>query len=170
MATYSGNSVSTIQMKNSRASPEEVGVTMDLRKRKRMQSNRESARRSRMRKQKHLDDLMAQMNQIRDDNHQIMSSLSITNQQYLNVEAENSILRVQMSELTQRLQSLNQIIHSVNTIPCPQSSNFEVGVIDYDFGEYDDDDSLQTDFINPWNNMGYLNQQPIMASADMFQY
>ncbi|CAM8945672.1 unnamed protein product [Rhodiola kirilowii] len=175
MATSSGNSISTSQIQKSGGS-EEVGVT-DLRKRKRMQSNRESARRSRMRKQKHLDDLMTEVNQIRKENHQIMSSLSITNQQYLNVEAENSILRAQMCELSQRLQSLNQIIHCINTTPPPPppppptaatATSFDIGVIDYGYGEYDDD--LQADFINPWNNMGYLSQQPIMASADMFQY
>uniref|UniRef100_A0A7N0V4Q5 BZIP domain-containing protein n=1 Tax=Kalanchoe fedtschenkoi TaxID=63787 RepID=A0A7N0V4Q5_KALFE len=175
MATSSGNSISTAQIQHS-AGSEEVGV-MDQRKRKRMQSNRESARRSRMRKQKHLDDLTAQVNQIRKENHQIMTSIGVTNQQYLNVEAESCILRAQMCELKQRLQSLNQIIHCINTTPPPPqplapastiATSFDIGVFDYGFG--DDDDFLQTGFINPWNNMGYINQQPIMASADMFQH
>uniref|UniRef100_A0A7N0TXX8 BZIP domain-containing protein n=1 Tax=Kalanchoe fedtschenkoi TaxID=63787 RepID=A0A7N0TXX8_KALFE len=171
MATSSGNSISTAQIQSSGGGSEEVGV-MDLRKRKRMQSNRDSARRSRMRKQQHLDDLMAQVNQIRKENHQIMTSISATNQQYVSVEAENSILRAQMCELRQRLQSLNQIIHCINTIAPqpPAATSFDIGVFDYGFGDDDDDDVLQTGLIDPWNNVGYLNQQPIMASADMFRY
>ena len=88
---------------------------MDQKKRKRMQSNRESAKRSRMRKQKLLDDLMRQVSDLRKENEQILNCISITTQHFLNVEAENSILRAQMAELSHRLQSLNDIINSINT-------------------------------------------------------
>lgn len=129
---------------------------MDQRKRKRMISNRESARRSRMRKQKHLDDLMAQVSQLRKENHQIITGINITTQRYLSVEADNSILRVQISELSNRLESLNEIIGSLN------SNN---GV----FGDSSTFNEPAADsFLNPWN-MAYLNQ-PIMASAEMFHY
>ncbi|KAE8729243.1 putative HIT-type Zinc finger family protein [Hibiscus syriacus] len=94
---------------------------MDQRKRKRMKSNRESARSSRMRKQKH---------------------------------AENSVLRAQMMELSQRLESLNQILHCLNNWVY-ESEGFETS-----------DESFTT---NPFN-IPHLNQ-PIMASADMmFEY
>ncbi|KAG5613372.1 hypothetical protein H5410_024653 [Solanum commersonii] len=147
MATSSGNSS---QIPNNSGS-DEVLMVVDDRKRKRMQSNRESARRSRMRKQKHLDDLMCQVTQLKKENSNILSSINMTTQQYGNVEAENSVLRAQMMELTQRLQSLNEILTYINN-----SNN--------------NNNNYQEDFqINPWNLM-YVNQ-PIMASADMlYQY
>lgn len=146
-------------MQNS-GSDEDLQALMDQRKRKRMISNRESARRSRMRKQKHLDDLTAQVAHLRKENHQIISSMNITTQHYLKLEAENSILRAQVSELSHRLQSLNEIITILNA----RKSGF--------LGAGDDSSLLSEPafdgFMNPLN-MACLNQ-PIMASADMFQY
>ncbi|TYI99691.1 hypothetical protein E1A91_A13G034600v1 [Gossypium mustelinum] len=91
-------------------SEELQALLMEERKRKRKVSNRESARRSRMRKKKHLDDLTAELTQLREDNHQIIMSLNITMQRYLHVEAENSVLRAQTNELSGRLESLEDII------------------------------------------------------------
>ena len=48
-----------------------------------------------MRKQKHLDDLVAQVAQLKKENHQIITRINITTQHYLNVESDNSILRAQ---------------------------------------------------------------------------
>ncbi|XVF67752.1 hypothetical protein PTKIN_Ptkin10aG0147500 [Pterospermum kingtungense] len=146
--TSSGSGSSTIIQ--SSGSDEDLQALMDERKRKRMISNRESARRSRMRKQKHVDDLMAQVTQLRKENHQIITSVSITTQHYLTVEAENSVLRAQANELSHRLESLNEIISFLN-------------------GSHGDDHSFDPEladhsFLNPFN-LAYLNQ-PIMASAD----
>ena len=80
-----------------------------------MESNRESARRSRMRKQQHLDELVAQVAQLRKENNQILTSINITTQHLVNVESENSVLQAQMAELTQRLQSLNDILNYINS-------------------------------------------------------
>ncbi|RDY01331.1 bZIP transcription factor 44, partial [Mucuna pruriens] len=129
-------------------SEEDLQAVMDQRKRKRMISNRESARRSRMRKQKHLDDLVSQVAQLRKDNQQILTSVNITTQQYLSVEAENSVLRAQVGELSHRLESLNEIIEVLNATTFLEP--------------------LNNSFFNPLN-MGYLNH-PIMASADILQY
>ncbi|XP_059636512.1 bZIP transcription factor 44-like [Cornus florida] len=150
MASSSGNSSGSTQFQNS-GSEEDLQVLMDQRKRKRMQSNRESARRSRMRKQKHLDDLNAQVAQLKKQNSEILTSTDITTRHYLNVEAENSVLRAQMVELSQRLQSLNDILGYMDT---GNGGVFEPQL----------DHHLMN--INPWNLM-YLNQ-PIMA--DMIQY
>ncbi|GLT41097.1 hypothetical protein SLA2020_151870 [Shorea laevis] len=154
MASSSGNSnsPSSTQPQNS-GSEEDLQLLMDQRKRKRMQSNRESARRSRMRRQKHLDDLVAQVSQLRKDNNQILSNINFTTQHYGNIEAENSILRAQVMELSQRLDSLNEILSFINT------SNWL----------YENEGFEQSfeSFMNPLS-MPYLSQ-PIMASADMFQ-
>lgn len=154
MASSSGNSS---RIHNSRS---EEDLT-DQRKRKRMQSNRESARRSRMRKQKHLDDLTDQINQIKKDNTQILTTINVTTQQFIQVEAENSVIRAQMSELSQRLDYLNEIINIMNT----NNTCTPVG------GMLEFENNHNNDFINnPWNLM-YLNQQPIMANAgEMLQY
>ncbi|KAK1422257.1 hypothetical protein QVD17_25240 [Tagetes erecta] len=150
---------------------------MDQRKRKRMQSNRESARRSRMRKQKHLDDLTDQINQIKKDNAQIVTTISVTTQQFVHVEADNSVLRAQMTELSQRLDYLNEIINLMNNNNNNNNSNdntFSVhcnnnGVIGaFEFENHHD---FGNNYMNDHWNMMFINQQPIMAAAaEMLQY
>ncbi|KAJ8446407.1 hypothetical protein Cgig2_019300 [Carnegiea gigantea] len=109
MASSGGTSSGSSLQQNS-SSEEEIQLQiMYERKRKRMQSNRESARRSRMRKQKHLNELTAQITHLNFTRHQLISNINATNQHYLNVEAENSVLRAQMAELINRLESLNEI-------------------------------------------------------------
>ncbi|XP_057975766.1 bZIP transcription factor 44-like [Malania oleifera] len=156
MASSSGNSSGSSARGQISGSEEDLQLLMDQRKRKRMQSNRESARRSRMRKQKHLDDLMAQVAHLRKENNHLLTNINLTNQHCLNVETQNSVLRAQMVELSQRLDSLNDILNFLNT-----GNN----------GIFDTDQDLQPNvadsFMNSWNQF-YLNQ-PIVASVDMFQ-
>lgn len=109
MDSSSGISSNSSGLQNS-GSEEDLQQVMDQRKRKRMISNRESARRSRLRKQKHLDDLMAQVAQLRKQNNEILTGLKVTTQHYMNVESENTILRAQAAELSHRLQSLIEIV------------------------------------------------------------
>ncbi|CAB4290123.1 unnamed protein product [Prunus armeniaca] len=157
MASSSGTSSGSSMLQNS-GSEGDLQVLMDQRKRKRMISNRESARRSRMRKQKHLDDLMAQMAELKKENNQIITSVNITSQHYMNIEAENSVLRAQADELNNRLQSLNEIVSVLN------ASN---GV--FAAGDSSSFNEPTDSFFNPLN-LSYLNQ-PIMASAaEMFHY
>ncbi|GMJ00062.1 hypothetical protein HRI_003675400 [Hibiscus trionum] len=103
----------SLQDKEAHPGPEE-DLEVVMRKRRRMVLNREYARRSRMRKQKHLDDIMARVIQLRKDNDQILTSIDVTSQHYLRVKAENSVLRTQANLLSHRLQSLNQIISFLN--------------------------------------------------------
>ncbi|VVA99457.1 unnamed protein product [Arabis nemorensis] len=151
---------------NNNPSESTTVVVVDERKRKRMLSNRESARRSRMRKQKHVDDLTAQINQLSNDNRQILTSLTVTSQLYMKIQAENSVLTAQMSELTTRLESLNEIVDLVT---------INGGVDQFDGCGFDDrtvginsndgyyDDHMMMSGVTPWGGSVYTNQ-PIMAN------
>ena len=134
--------------------PPGSAVAVDDRKRKRMLSNRESARRSRMRKQKHIDDLTAQINQLSSDNRQILTSLTVTSQLYMKIQAENSILTAQMAELSSRLESLNEIVDLIDGCGFDDRT---VGINSDGF--YDD----MMSGVNHWGGSVYSNQ-PIMAN------
>lgn len=113
-----------------------------------------------MKKQKLLDDLTAQVNHLKKENNEIVTSVSITTQHYLTVEAENSVLRAQLDELNHRLQSLNDIIEfldSNNNNNNGMCSNPLVGLECDDF------------FVNQMN-MSYMMNQPLMASSDALLY
>ncbi|XP_071691807.1 bZIP transcription factor 44-like [Rutidosis leptorrhynchoides] len=164
MATSSGATISSCsgsgsglyQIQNS-GSEENLQNLMNERKRKRMISNRESARRSRMRKQQRVDELTCEVSQLRNKNNQIMSNISVTTQHYMSVEAENCVLRAQVAELSNRLQSLNEIM-SFCMFPEEQYGS---GV------------GNGTEFVDELmvNSLSYLYaNQPILASADMIQY
>lgn len=152
----SGNSSGSTQIHHSGSDD----GAMDQRKRKRMESNRESARRSRMRKQKHIDDLMTQANKLKNNNAQISTTIDVTTQRFVQIEAENSVLRAQVNELSQRLDSLNEIMNYINTnTNCSTNQCNNTGMnasFEFDFAD------------NPWNMM-YVNQPSIMAS-DMVGY
>ncbi|CAL9058457.1 bZIP transcription factor 44-like [Musa acuminata AAA Group] len=159
MASPSGAS-SGSSMFHSSGSSEDLQAAMDEKKRKRMISNRESARRSRLRKQKHLDDLMAQANQLRKENSRVLSVLNLTTRHCAAAQAENSVLRAQMMELSNRLQSLNEMldIFNGNSISS-SSSSFFMGD-----GFHAIDNS-----ISPW--IQSYTTQPIMAAAEhMFHH
>lgn len=127
-------------------------VAMDQRKRKRMISNRESARRSRMRKQQHLDDLINQVAQLKNENSQILMQINVLTQQFLALDGDNTVLRTQVMELTERLRSLNSVLQFVE----------EFSGMAMDIPEIPDP------LLKPWQ-LPYP-AQPIMASANMFQF
>ncbi|XP_073151449.1 bZIP transcription factor 53-like [Henckelia pumila] len=124
----------------------------DERKRKRKISNRESARRSRMRKQKHLDELIAQEKQVQEENKRLRQMIDSASQMHLNFSSENNVLRAQVSELTDRLQSLNSVLHIAS----------EVSGMAFDIPDIPDS------LLEPWQLPCPV--QPIPASADIFQY
>lgn len=109
-----------------------------------------------MRKQKHFDDLNVQVERLTKENSEILNRVNLITQHYVNVEAENCILRAQMGELSQRLQSLNDIISLINTTTT-------TGICQNDCFL-----TIADNFMNPMN-MHYLNQ-PIVASAEVFQW
>ncbi|XP_057522044.1 basic leucine zipper 43-like [Amaranthus tricolor] len=73
------------------------------RKQRRMISNRESARRSRMRKQRHLDELWSQVVWLRNENHQLIDKLNHASESHERVLQENLQLKQQTSELRQMI-------------------------------------------------------------------
>ncbi|KDP28256.1 hypothetical protein JCGZ_14027 [Jatropha curcas] len=125
---------------------------VDERKRKRMISNRESARRSRMRKQKLMEDLINEASRLQNENGQLMQSINVNSQRYAEIENANNVLRAQVMELTDRLQSLNSLLQIVDDV-----SGFELDIPE-----------IQDPLLKPWQLP--CTVQPIMASADMFQY
>ncbi|KAJ0232308.1 Basic leucine zipper 63 [Hirschfeldia incana] len=92
---------------------------------KRMLSNRESARRSRRRKQAHLSELETQVSQLRVENSKLMKGLTDVTQTFNDAAVENRVLKanietlrakVKMAEETvKRLTGLNPMFHT--TIP-----------------------------------------------------
>ncbi|XP_010679380.2 bZIP transcription factor 53 [Beta vulgaris subsp. vulgaris] len=85
-------------------------ANMDERKRKRMISNRESARRSRMKKQQHMDEMLKEVNELKSQNSGLSQKTDVVSQLYIGVESENNVLRAQVIELTDRLRSLNSVL------------------------------------------------------------
>ncbi|KAI3741751.1 hypothetical protein L1987_59426 [Smallanthus sonchifolius] len=86
-------------------------ANLDEKKRKRMILNRESARRSRAKKQHRLDELLGEINQLQNDNNTIMKKIDAATQMFVGAESQNSVLRAQLTELTDRLHSLNSVLH-----------------------------------------------------------
>ncbi|RWW58114.1 hypothetical protein BHE74_00035057 [Ensete ventricosum] len=66
--------------------------------------------RKRKRKQQQLDDLTNQVAQLENQNVQIEMQISLQRRQSTTMEVENAILRAQLHELTQRLQSLTPVL------------------------------------------------------------
>ncbi|KAJ8492062.1 hypothetical protein OPV22_013783 [Ensete ventricosum] len=66
--------------------------------------------RKRKRKQQQLDDLTNQVAQLENQNVQIEMQISLQRWQSTTMEVENAILRAQLHELTQRLQSLTPVL------------------------------------------------------------
>ncbi|KAH7532815.1 basic leucine zipper 43 [Ziziphus jujuba] len=93
------------------------------RKQRRMISNRESARRSRMRKQKHLDELWSQVVWLRNENHQLIDKLNHVSECHDRVLQENAQLKEEASELRQMLTDMQlnspyPTLRELEDLPC----------------------------------------------------
>ncbi|MCI30018.1 ocs element-binding factor 1-like, partial [Trifolium medium] len=122
----------------------------DERKRKRMLSNRESARRSRMKKQKQLEDLSDEANRLQIENKKLLESIKAKEEACIENIAANGVLRAQTMELTDRLRFLNSILEIAEEV-----SGFSVEIPE-----------IPDPLLEPWQIPRPI--QPIMASADMF--
>lgn len=127
-------------------------ATNDERKRKRMESNRESARRSRLKKQQHLEELTSQLTQLQGQSTMWREKIDSVGRNFHALDAENSVLRAQMAELTERLDSLNSL-----TRFWADANGLAVDIPE-----------IPDTLLEPWQLPCPI--QPITASADMFQF
>ncbi|CAN0913246.1 Basic leucine zipper 43 [Linum grandiflorum] len=102
----SNYSPSSLSSSTSDEADEQQMRIIDERKQRRMISNRESARRSRMRKQKHLDELWSQVVRLRNDNHSLLDRLNRLSESHNRVVEENARLKEEASGLRQMLTDL----------------------------------------------------------------
>ncbi|XP_023518398.1 basic leucine zipper 4-like [Cucurbita pepo subsp. pepo] len=86
-----------------RDEPEEKMEVIDERKRRRIESNRESARRSRMRKQKHLQNLSNLLNKLRVENKELSKRFRFTMYQANRIRSENDNLLTEHEILRRKL-------------------------------------------------------------------
>lgn len=117
-----------------------------------MVSNRDSARRSRLRKQQHLDEIVNQVAHLKNENDQIEMQINMHMNHYLKLDSENTILRTQIMELTDRLQSMNSVLRFVE----------EFSGVAMDIPEIPDP------LMKPWQLP--CPAQQIVASANLFQW
>ncbi|XP_074566230.1 bZIP transcription factor 53-like [Curcuma longa] len=145
--------MSSLPARRASSSEGEPHPAIDERKRKRMLSNRESAKRSRMRKQKRLDELVSEEAKIKTQNAQLSTQIHAVTTRYAKVESENAILRAQLNELTQRLQSVNSVLRFVE-----EFSGMAMDIPEMPFHP----------ILKPWQLP--CPAQPIMANAEMLQF
>ncbi|GMP87484.1 hypothetical protein CsSME_00039835 [Camellia sinensis var. sinensis] len=124
---------------------------VDERKRKRMISNRESARRSRMKKQQHLDGLISQVTQLQNGNKLIEQKVNKVDNMYIKLVSQNNVLRAQLVELTDRLCSLNSVLRVAEEV-----SGFAIDIPE-----------IPDTLLEPWQLP--CSVQTVAASANMFQ-
>ncbi|XVF64955.1 hypothetical protein PTKIN_Ptkin09bG0208300 [Pterospermum kingtungense] len=95
---------------SSLSEPNQQVPIIDERKRRRMISNRDSARRSRIRKRSHLDNLKNEVNLLRNENQELNNQLRSVSQHYHRVRIDNDRLRSEYSMLQQELLDTHQIL------------------------------------------------------------
>lgn len=82
---------------------------MDEQKQKRKLSNRESAKRSRMRKQQHLEELLDAAARLRKENGRAVEQVEALSEHHLRMEEENAVLRAAAARLKETLRSLRSL-------------------------------------------------------------
>ncbi|GAB2288992.1 hypothetical protein Dimus_023295 [Dionaea muscipula] len=106
LASSTTTTLSSNSTNSDEADDQQNQSIIDERKQRRMISNRESARRSRMRKQRHLDELWSQVLRLRNENHQLIDKLNHVTQSHDHLIKENVLLKEQASQLGQMLTQL----------------------------------------------------------------
>ncbi|KAK1367664.1 Basic leucine zipper 9 [Heracleum sosnowskyi] len=92
------------------AGPCEQSDQGDVKRIKRMVSNRESARRSRRRKQAHLVDLEQQVDQLRGENSTLFKNLTNANQQFKDANMNNRVLKSDVEALRAKVKLAEDMV------------------------------------------------------------
>ncbi|KAK8265501.1 hypothetical protein V6Z12_D12G181900 [Gossypium hirsutum] len=106
------------------AEEHQLSRIIDERKQRRMISNRESARRSRMRKQKHLDELLSQVVRLRNENQSLIDKLKHVSDCHDQVVQENARLKEEASDLRRMVTDLRTgspyslALRELEDVPC----------------------------------------------------
>lgn len=90
--------------------PNPPAAFVDERKQRRMISNRESARRSRMRKQRHLENLRNQVNRLRIENRELTNRVQFVLHHCQHVRTDNDRLRFEHSMLRRKLSEMHELL------------------------------------------------------------
>ncbi|KAI5439498.1 hypothetical protein KIW84_025046, partial [Lathyrus oleraceus] len=93
---------------NQKPASDNSNRNIEDRKKRRMISNRESARRSRMRKQRHLENLRNQLNLFRVENRELKNALQFLMLHCNRLRTENEWLRLERTMLGQKLSNISQ--------------------------------------------------------------
>ncbi|XP_020109470.1 basic leucine zipper 9 [Ananas comosus] len=89
---------------------EQSANVVDIKRMRRMVSNRESARRSRKRKQAHLADLETQVDRLRGDNASLYKQLTDANHQFTDSVTENRILKSDVEALRVKVKMAEDMV------------------------------------------------------------
>uniref|UniRef100_A0A6M2F3V0 BZIP domain-containing protein n=1 Tax=Populus davidiana TaxID=266767 RepID=A0A6M2F3V0_9ROSI len=121
---------------------------VDEKRRKRMISNRESARRSRMKRQKHMEDLVTEKSILERKIHEDNKKYAALWQRHFALESDNKALTDEKLKLAEYLKNLQQVLASYNVI------------------ESDQDLKFSDRFLNPWQVHGSVKS---ITTSGMFQ-
>ncbi|GFY85967.1 hypothetical protein Acr_04g0007050 [Actinidia rufa] len=96
--------------------PGRTVCSVEERKKRRMISNRESARRSRWRKKRHLENLTSHVNRLSLENQELKNRLCLASHQCIVAERETNRLMTESLLLQQRLSGLCQILDNMHLL------------------------------------------------------
>lgn len=105
-----------------------------------------------MKKQQRVEELISQVSQLQNQNKLLMQKINEVTNMFVGVASENNVLRAQLSELTDRLCSLNSVLHIAE----------EMSGVAMDIPE------LPDTLLEPWQLPCPV--QPIMTSTNMFNF
>ncbi|KAL6888362.1 hypothetical protein ACP4OV_009388 [Aristida adscensionis] len=101
-----GSTTTTISSMSAGTADNEAKRSNDERKKRRLASNRESAKRARVRKQRRLDELSSQVAELRDTNQRLLVELNHIIAKHTRVVGENAKLREEAADLQRRLDEM----------------------------------------------------------------